>query len=85
MPPVTSSRTDWLLTRFFARLKFPWLFGLFLALFVVNLALPDPFPFIDELLLGMLALVLGSWKQRRSGQVIDTQATRRSAAPDVRR
>jgi hypothetical protein len=38
------------------------------ALFVVDLAIPDVIPFIDEVLLGLGTLLLGSWKRRRSGR-----------------
>ena len=40
------------------RLRFPWLFLLFLVAFLANLLIPDPVPFIDELVLGLGALLL---------------------------
>lgn len=46
------------------RLRFPALFMLTAALFVVNLVVPDPLPFIDEVLLGLVTLMLGAWKDR---------------------
>ncbi len=46
------------------RLRFPALFMLTAALFVVNLVVPDPIPFIDEILLGLATLMLGTWKDR---------------------
>jgi len=49
------------------RLRFPALFLLTAALFVVNLAIPDPVPFVDEILLGLVTLLLGAWKDRRAG------------------
>lgn len=46
------------------RLRFPALFLLTAALFVVNLLVPDPLPFVDEILLGLVTLMLGAWKDR---------------------
>ena len=50
--------------RFAGRLRFPALFFLTAVLFVVNLAVPDPLPLIDEILLGLVTLLLGSWRGR---------------------
>ena len=53
---------------FVAQLKSWQLLALVAALFVLDLFLPDPIPFVDELLLGLLTLLLVRWKQRsRSG------------------
>jgi len=48
-----------------ARLRFPWLFVLTLALFLFDLAVPDLIPFADEILLGLAALVLGSLRRKK--------------------
>ena len=45
------------------RLRFPWLFALTAALFVANLVLPDPLPFVDEILLGLATLLVGSLRR----------------------
>lgn len=58
---------------------FAWLSGLgswqlFLVagvLFVADLLVLDPIPFIDEIMLGLATLLLGRWKRRRD--VIDPQ------------
>ncbi len=47
------------------------LFVLAGALFVADLVVPDPIPFIDELMLGLATLLLGRWKRRRD--VIDAE------------
>ena len=52
------------LMRFAAGLRFPWLFLLTLVLFLVDLVVPDLIPFADEILLGLLALLLGNIKRR---------------------
>lgn len=46
------------------RLRFPHLFLLFLGLLVVNLLVPDPVPFIDELILALGTLLFSAWKRR---------------------
>jgi len=46
------------------RMRFPQLFVLLLALFVVDLFVLDPIPFLDELVLGILTLMAGSWGRR---------------------
>ena len=35
------------------------------VLFVGDLLVPDPLPFIDEIMLGLMTLVLARWKGRR--------------------
>jgi hypothetical protein len=46
-------------------LRFPTLFALFAVLTVLDLVLPDPIPFADELGLALLTLLFGLWRQRR--------------------
>ena len=45
-------------------LRFPQAFGVFLALFVIDLILPDFIPFIDEILLGLGAVVFALWREK---------------------
>ncbi len=49
------------------KMRFPKLFVLILVLFVLDLLLPDMVPFIDEILLGLLAVVLGLVKEKVRG------------------
>jgi len=35
-----------------------------MTLFVVDLVIPDPVPFLDEILLGVVTLLLSRWKAR---------------------
>lgn len=58
--PITGA-----LIGFAGRLRFPALFGITATLFLVTLVVPDPIPFVDELLLGLGALTLASLKRRR--------------------
>ena len=46
-------------------LRFPWLLLVTALLFVVNVFVPDAFPFVDEILLGLIAVVLGRLKRKK--------------------
>ena len=48
---------------FASRLKHPTLFKITVALFVLNLIIPDLLPFIDEILMGLTALLLANWRK----------------------
>jgi hypothetical protein len=48
---------------FAGRLRFPTLFLVTAGLFLLDLVVPDLVPFIDEILLGLGALLLSSWKK----------------------
>ena len=54
------------------KLRYPTLFKITAALFAVTLFIPDPIPFLDELLLGMGTIVLANWKHRKDPAVIDS-------------
>ncbi|KRA51081.1 hypothetical protein ASD77_15745 [Pseudoxanthomonas sp. Root65] len=47
------------------KLRYPTLFKITAALFAVTLFLPDPFPFVDEILFGLGTLLLANWKRRK--------------------
>lgn len=48
-----------------AKLRFPTLAGITAVLFLVDLAVPDAIPLVDELLLGLAAALFGTWKKQR--------------------
>ena len=58
------------------KLRYPTLFKIVAALFVIDLVIPfdDIFPpyLIDELLLGLGTLALANWKKRKEPPVIDS-------------
>jgi len=58
--PLTLPVLGWL-----RRLSYPRLFVLTALLFVVNLLIPDPLPFVDELLLGLVTLLLAGRKRQQ--------------------
>lgn len=49
------------------RLKFKNLFFLILFLFIADLLVPDMIPMIDEIILGLLAILLANWKKAKAG------------------
>ena len=64
MARATTHATQGFVQRFLGGLKFPQVFTLLASLFVLDFFLPDPIPFIDEIIVGLLALLLGLWKDR---------------------
>ena len=50
-----------LLGRYGTELRFPVLFFVVACLLAFNMVLPDPVPFIDELILGLMTAMLASW------------------------
>jgi hypothetical protein len=57
---------------FITELRFPWLVAIMVGLFLLNLVVLDPIPFVDEILLGLAAAVLASLKKsRRKEPVIE--------------
>jgi hypothetical protein len=48
---------------FAGRLRFPTLFLVTAGLFLLDVVIPDFIPFADEILLGLGALLLSSWKK----------------------
>ena len=54
--------------RWFGKLSDPRLFALTAGRFALTVVVPDPIPFVDELLLGLGTLLLASRKQRGQPQ-----------------
>ncbi len=54
-----------LVARYASRLRFPYLFFGTAILFLLNLVWPDLVPLADEILLGLLTALFGTWKKRR--------------------
>jgi hypothetical protein len=61
---------------FLSKLSFPRLFAVTAALWVLTLFVPDPIPFVDEILLGLGTLLLGSLRRRKQPGVIDAPSKR---------
>lgn len=47
------------------KLRYPTLFKVAAALFALTLFVPDPLPFVDEILFGLGTLLLANWKRRK--------------------
>ena len=73
--PILAPLLVWL-----GRLSYPKLFTLAAVLFAISVVVPDPLPFVDELLLGMGALLISRRKRKPAppadGRVIDGEARR---------
>ena len=76
--------------RYAGGLKFKNLFLITGGLFLFTLLIPDPFPFADELLLGLLTLLFSMWKNSDQeepgesaendyieGEVVDEESNKR--------
>ncbi len=59
------------------KLRYPTLFKITAALFVVTLVVPDPIPLVDEILLGLGTLLLANWKNRKGSSAIDPPGSSR--------
>lgn len=64
------------------QLKYKNLFFIIISLFVIDLFVPDFIPLIDEIILGLLAIILANWKKERrqeqegnliEGEVVDEE------------
>jgi hypothetical protein len=59
--PIATALLAWL-----SRLRFPTLLKIAAALFALDLVVPDMIPFVDEILLGLMTILLASWKRDRN-------------------
>jgi hypothetical protein len=50
--------------RWAAGLRFPFVFALMAIMFIVNLLIPDMIPFVDEIVMGLVAILLASLKKK---------------------
>jgi hypothetical protein len=53
------------LIRYASRLRFPKLLALTVALFLADLIIPDLIPFVDEILLGLVATMLATLRDKK--------------------
>lgn len=51
------------LTAFASRLRHPTLFKITVGLMLLSWLLPDPIPFIDEIVTALATLVLANWRR----------------------
>ena len=65
------------------RLKYPWVFVLLAVVFVADTLIPDPIPFVDEIMLALLTFLVGTWRTRRKTdpEVVDVSSPSPPEAP----
>ncbi len=61
--------TQDLIEKHATRLRFPILLWIIGGLFVLDLAIPDFIPFVDEILLGLATVILSRIRQRKTPEV----------------
>jgi hypothetical protein len=54
--------------RWASGLRFPFVFFLMAILFVLNLFIPDVIPFVDEIIMGLLAVLLANLRKKPEPQ-----------------
>lgn len=57
------------------KLRYPWLLAITVVLFGLDLVVPDVIPFVDEILLGLGAVILARLRVRRVPPVPHEQGT----------
>jgi hypothetical protein len=67
---------------FAGRLRFPWLFLLTVVVFLFDLIVPDMIPFVDEVLLGLSALVLGSLRRKKPARPQNDPGAPHTGSPE---
>ena len=77
--PVAALKDRFL--KYAGELRFPKLLLLTLVLFSVDLVVPDFIPFIDEILLGLVAALLATLKKKRRAQIEVSTAPPPQALP----
>lgn len=66
-----------LVSRLIPGIRYPWLFAILAGLFAIDLAVPDPVPFLDEVVLAVLTFLVASWRTRQD----DTRPPPRDITP----
>ena len=60
-----------MLVRWAARLRFPYLFALTAIVFVLDLFIPDVLPLADELIIGLVTVLLASLRKKPRSDSVD--------------
>ena len=69
-------------------LRFPWLLIITVVLFAINVFVPDVFPFIDEILLALIAVMQPTWGfdlRRVDAERLENCAKRRTRVFEIAR
>jgi hypothetical protein len=46
-------------------MRYPTIFLILLVITIADWVIPDPIPFVDEIVLGLLTALFGLWRRRR--------------------
>lgn len=46
-------------------IRYPWLLVILGGLFAIDFVVPDPIPLLDEIVLGVLTVVVATWRTRQ--------------------
>jgi len=65
MSTSSSTPLTGLIHRFLPRLRYPYLFLILAGLLAVDLVVPDPVPFVDEITLALLTFLAATFTTRR--------------------
>jgi len=57
--------------RWASRLRFPYLFLITAVLFVFNLFIPDALPLADELVMGLVAVLLANLRKKPDSEAVE--------------
>ena len=61
--PITA-----LVSKLIPGIRYPWLFAILAGLFAIDLVVPDPIPFLDEIVLAVLTFLAASWRTRQDDE-----------------
>jgi hypothetical protein len=78
--PLRSPLTS-LLNRLLPRLRYPYLFLILAALFLIDLVVPDPIPMVDEILLAVLTFIAATFRARKDSDLEPRDITPPDDAP----
>jgi hypothetical protein len=54
-----------LVERLIPGIRYPWLFAILAGLLAIDMVVPDPIPFLDEIVLAVLTFLAASWRRRK--------------------
>jgi hypothetical protein len=83
MPKPIRSPVQEIVGSLVGRLRYPWVFVLLAVVFVADTIIPDPIPFVDEIMLALLTFLVGTWRTRRQGppEVVEVRSAAAGKPP----
>ncbi len=71
------------LRQFAGQLKSSTLLAIVTSLFVLDLVVPDALPFVDEIVLGVLTVLIARWQSRRNAPPPEPKPPPKDVTPPV--